>query len=115
MHKYVIDMTFAEVLEKSKELIESLKVQIEAMDQQVSEAYQQRVIAEEMWDQVWEKAEDKTEATKAYDAADDKYWELMNKQDDLYYKLDALERMVHRFKTINGIMDLVDLADHLAG
>lgn len=113
MDKQIMDMTLAEVLEKSKELIETLKVEIEAMDQQVSEAYKQRVIAEEMWDQVWEKAEDKTEATKAYDAADDKYWELQNKLDDLNYKLDALERMVHRFKYINDCKDLVDLADVL--
>ena len=110
MDKQIMDMTFAEVLEKSKELIETLKVEIEAMDQQVSEAYQQRVIAEETY-----VASDYTiETCKVFDDAEDKYWELQNKLDDLNYKLDSLERMVYKFRTINGIMDLADLADHLA-
>ena len=109
MDKQIMDMTFAEVLEKSKELIETLKVEIEAMDQQVSEAYQQRVIAEESY-----AASDYTEeACKVFDDAEDKYWELVNKGDDLNYKLDALQRMIHKFKYVSDCKDLADLADVL--
>ena len=115
MDKQIMDMTLAEVLEKSKELLESLYPQLDAMDLQISEAYKQRVIAEEMWDQVWEKAEDKTEAAKAYDDADDKYWELQNKQDDLNCKRESLAALIYRFKYINDCKDLVDLADVLGG
>ena len=111
MDKHIMDMTLAEVLEKSKELLESLYPQLDAMDLQISEAYKQRVIAEEIYDS----AEDKTEAAKVYDDAEDKYWDLQNKQDDLNCKRESLAGLIYGFKYINDCKDLVDLADVLGG
>ena len=111
MDKQIMDMTFAEVLEKSKELLESLYPQLDAIELEVSEAFKQRDIAQK----AYEDSDYTDEACKVFDAAEDKYWDLQNKQDDLNCKRESLAGLIYRFKYINDCKDLVDLADVLGG
>jgi predicted nuclease with TOPRIM domain len=101
-----MNMTFAQMAEMIEVRRPELSKEINDLTSKVVDA---RQVLEDA-SQLYEKQPTDIALGSALDEADDKYWELQNKLDELHYENVQLADLARSFKYVSDCKDLLDVA-----